>query len=92
MAVWLTLALGYVFGGVVAFGLGLLHCIEDGQIANFLGGGAAAAVVLANVRFGAWDDGVGAPVGHEEAARRDPRRGRVRRAPWLVVNEQFATG
>jgi hypothetical protein len=91
MSVWLTLALGYVFGGVVALGLGLLHFIENGQIANFLGGGAAAAIVLAMFALGR---------GTTELARRsDTKRLQdvIRLAVlsdeplrW-VVNEQIAT-
>jgi hypothetical protein len=92
MSVWLTLALGYVFGGVFALGLGLLHFIEDGQIANFLGGGAAAAVVLEMFALGR---------GTTELARRsdtkrlqDVIRLAVRSDEPLrwVVNEQIATG
>jgi hypothetical protein len=91
MAVWLTFSLIYVFGGVVALGLGLLHLITDGQIANFLGGGAAAVVMLAMFGLGRGmmelerrsdtkklQDVIRVAVGSEEPLR------------W-VVNEQFAT-
>jgi hypothetical protein len=91
MAVWLTLALGYVFGGVVALGLGLLYFIEDGQMADLLGGGALAAVMLAMFGLGRGLVGL--------ARRSDTKKlqevirvavGSDEPLRW-VVKEQFAT-
>ena len=92
MAVWLTLVLGYVFGGFVALGHGLPHAIEVGQITDFFGGGVAAVVGLAMFGLGR---------GTMELARRSDTRKlqdviRVAVASdeplrW-VVKQPFATG